>query len=175
MNSKIPCQDCKGLGYSLKLNIIKARQEKIPCPTCRGTGSVFVESLNGIVCQRQVCQVMYWQDFVNNEPVSTLHIHVCLVMDNKTGQPSFKPDIFNPKNRISRIFIQIVNMATLPDYRGQGRMDELLKRSMEDPKIEWVETSWDDSSDEGRGFLLKREFVRECGKLIWRRGNPNAN
>lgn len=176
MNSnQLPCGSCKGQGYTVKTNILKARQEKVMCPTCHGTGKIYVENVNGIMCQSQMCQVMYWQDFVNNEPVATLHIHVCPIMDKKTGRPAFNPNIFDPTKKVPRIFLQIVHMATKEGYKKQGRMNELLMRATEDRKIEWVETSWDDSSEEGRAFLLKRQFVREKGKLIWRRGNPDAN
>lgn len=176
MNStEVPCEKCNGRGYTTKLNIIKARQEKIHCEHCRGTGKVLIGKLNGITAKRQVCTVMYWQDFVDNEPVATLHIHVCPVMDQKTGQPAYLPNILDPKQRVPRIFLQIVHMATKDDYKKQGRMNELLMRASEDRKIEWIETSWDDSSEDGRAFLLKRQFNRERGKLIWRRENPDAN
>lgn len=173
--NEIPCPKCDGRGYTTKVNLLKAKTDKIHCEKCRGTGKVFVDKINGIQVVRQLCQVFYFQDYVDNNPVATLHVHMCPVMDQKTGKPAYTPNVLNPKDMKPRIFIQIVHMATKPDYRRQGRMRNLLMKAMEDPKIEWVETSWDDSSDDGRNFLLMNEFKREKGKLIWRRGNPILN
>lgn len=169
------CPHCAGRGYTVQTNIIKARQEKIPCDKCKGTGKVIDETLSGVKFYTQVCKVGYWQDYEEGKPVATLHIHLCPVLDEKTRKPAVKPDLFDPKMTIPRVFIEIVNMATKPKYRGQGRMTNLLSRAMGDPKIEWVETNWSDSSIEGRTFLKNKGFIQEGKKLVWRRGNPNAN
>ena len=48
-------------------------------------------------------------------------------------------------------------------------MSVMLKVALNQQAIEWAETSWDDSTDEGREFLLKRGFVKENEKLVWER------
>ncbi len=163
------CPNCKGLGYTVETNIMRAIKEKKPCIACRGTGKIQIEKPDGKRFITQECIVGYWQEMRAGKVAATLHIHVCPIRDSNTGKPLFKPGVMNPKGAIPRVFIQIVNMVTKPKYRKTGIMSELLAAAMADPKIEWVETSWDDSTADGRNFLLGKGFVQEGKDLIFKK------
>ena len=56
-------------------------------------------------------------------------------------------------------------------------MDEVLEsvKKFGQHTVKFVITSWYDSTDAGKEFLLKRGFVREKNILIWRRdAKPKA-
>jgi hypothetical protein len=171
---EVKCEKCSGLGYTVETDIMKARRVKKDCPSCKGTGKIQNIEPDGVIFRIKRCEVGYWQELRAGKPVATLHMHICPIMDS-TGKPLFKRNIMNPKQGIPRIFIQIVNMVTKPKYRKTGIMTKLLSAAMGDPKIEWVESSWDDSTDFGRNFLLARGFVQEGSKIIWRRTDVAKN
>lgn len=169
---ELKCEHCKGLGYTIETNIMKARKERIPCKQCRGTGKIQEEKPDGKVFFIQKCEVGFWQELRAGKPVATLHIHICPIINPETNKPLFKHDQMYPQRGIPRIFLEIVQMNTKPKYRKQGIMGSLLDSAMADPKIEWVETSWDDSTADGRNFLLGKGFEQKGSKLIYRKNNP---
>ena len=172
------CDKCNGKKFEVKLNLLSARSEKIKCTKCRGTGVIPASAVkDGIICFEQKCIDLFWQVKNDGIAISTLAIHICPVLD-ENGNPAFK--VIPNENKLksptykNRLFMEIVNMVTKPKFRKQGHMSKLLENAIADPKIEWVESSWDDSTSDGRNFLLGKGFMQSKDKLILIKGIGNA-
>ena len=165
------CDRCQGKRHITRLDLSKAATVREVCPKCKGTGVLPAEAItDGTVFFTQTCMVGYWQELQDGKPISTLTLYICPVIDkNGVPQSILKKDPNNPLAKptlIPRIFLQIANMHTKVKHRGKGYMTKLLTKALEDPKIEWVETDWDDSTAYGRNFLLSRGFNQVQGKLV---------
>lgn len=171
----IPCVDCGATGYKYELDILNARKNKVVCPTCKGLKHIYNSPQDGSIFMIQHCQVGYWQELLKGKIVATLHIHICPIRDKLSGRPLFKKHEQNPLIAIPRIFIQIINMSTKAKHRKNGIMTKLLDKALADPKIEFATSSWDDSTADGRNFLLGRGFVQESNELVWRRSQENES
>lgn len=162
------CENCEGKGYFVKIDFMQAKQYREKCPKCNGTGVIQEAQKNGIRVGKIICETYFWQMLQNSKPVSTLEIRIRPVMSAE-GKPLFKRVAPLSKIAIPRVYIEIVRMNTKPKYRKQGIMHKLLEHAIGDPKIEYAYTNWDDSTGDGRNFLLKRGFVQEGDKLIYRK------
>jgi GNAT superfamily N-acetyltransferase len=111
------------------------------------------------------CQVYLWQEFKDGRPIATLELWIMPVFENGIPQHVKENPLAKPR---PRIYIQIRDMHTKPKYRRTGIMDRLLIMALQDRRVEWFETSWNDSTEEGRSFLLHRGFKREDDKLVFR-------
>lgn len=165
------CPNCHGRKFTEKLDLLQAKTVKKVCEKCHGTGSVPMEAVkNGTVFFTQQCIVGYWQELRDGKPIATLHIHVNQ-MTNEAGLPLFHrvpgKTLLDKPTVKARYFLEIVNMNTKPKHRKCGIMSTLLERAMADPKIEYIESSWDDSTIYGRNFLLNRKFIKKNGKLVY--------
>jgi hypothetical protein len=166
------CESCKGKGYIPRLDIMKATTVKEPCKACKGAGKIIESVKDGVVFFTQNCQVGYWQELKNSKPIATLHLHICPVIDRATGRPLSKkrfPENPLSKEMVPRIFLEVIQMNTRSKYQRQGIMAKLLKNAMADSKIEWVESSWDDSTGAGRNFLISQGFTQEGSKIVYRK------
>lgn len=173
------CDECNGRRFTTKLDLALAKTVKKPCPKCKGTGHIPADAItDGTVFFTQQCMVGFWQELQGGQPISTLTVYICPVI-SKHGAPQhvLKKDPNNPLAKpvlIPRIFLQIANMHTKVKHRGKGYMSKLLEKAIQDPKIEWVETDWEDSTGDGRNFLIGKGFNQVKGKLVKMMKDYNA-
>jgi hypothetical protein len=164
-----PCEECSGTGVKHTLDLMNAKTGKEICKACRGTGRKLQMPTDGLRVGKLIGEVFFFQWLVENEAIATLEVRIMPVRGG-SGEPLF--NMIGPR-RIPRLMGEIPRMATRSRYRKQGIMSKLLAQAIADPKIEWMETSWDDSSADGRNFLLGRGFKQETRPtgsiLIWRR------
>lgn len=169
----MPCSECNGKGKVLKLDILKARREWDTCPICKGQPHKEDLKPDGIRIVHVRCQVVEWVEYKDNVSASKLELWICPIL--KDNKPMMVRDTPLAKPR-PRVYAIIRDMNTKEEYRKQGMMDRLLICAHQNKQVEWFETSWDDSTEDGRGFLLKRGFVREGKRLISRRPTtPSGN
>lgn len=162
------CPVCKGKKYTESVNFLKARREKVLCKGCNGAGVIQEAQREGVRCGRCIAETFFWQDLSEGKPIATLEIRVRPIMD-EFNRPSYTPPTaFGLKPR-PRVFLEIVRMNTKIQYRKQGRMHKLMANALMDPKIEWAVSSWEDSTADGRNFLLGCGFRQSGSDLIWRR------
>jgi hypothetical protein len=113
---------------------------------------------SGIYVEPQTGTLLYFRRQVGGRIASTLMVIMIPVI----------------KDGVSRhIVAEIHNMWTKPRHRNNGYMGELVeavKGSMRG-QVRYIITSWNDSSKQGREFLLKRGFERKGSTLIWRDEN----
>ena len=161
----MPCDRCNDAGYIIKTDILNARRSKEVCPLCKGIKEKPTLDPNGVRHHALNVIVYPFQKFVNNNPVSTLELWITPILENRLPATIKDSPISKPRQRI---YAQIRDMNTKKKYRKQGIMTNLLMIAVQDPKIEWFETNWMDSSEEGRRLLLEFGFEREGNKLVYR-------
>lgn len=161
----MPCGECNGLGKVQKLDIMHAKKIWEVCPKCHGVPEREPLRQDGIRQAKLPCITYLWQEFKDHKPIATLELQVWPIIEN--GIPAVvKESPLKPPRQ--RIYIKIRDMNTRPKYRKQGIMDRLLICALQDRRVEWFETSWNDSTEEGRKFLMKRGFYREDSNLVFR-------
>lgn len=160
------CPKCNGRGWYPHTDFLAAKTTRIPCMDCKTTGMIEERQANGIRCGRSESITYFWQFLQFYKPVSTLEIRVKPIL-NTMGLPTYKDNPFSKTRRIPRMYVEIVRMNTKQEWIGKGIMTCLLFHALADPKLEWAETSLEDSTLEGITFLKKRGFKEEGAKLIW--------
>jgi hypothetical protein len=166
------CPVCHGQKIIQKTDFLSAVQKMVPCDKCFGRGTIQIkpEDINGVTVMQQMAANYWYSDYINGNVVSSMLVFQCPIMVNglpgKTliGKKLDGTPLYN-----YRIFMQIINMYTKPKHRREGRMKRLVEFAMGDPKIEWVETQWDSSSDYGRNLLLGMGFIQEGNSLVYRK------
>lgn len=139
-----------------------ARTRYVTCKRCNGRKEEPEELRpEGIRMVHVPAQLVLFQQFKDNIPIATLELWICVVMKDGIAQT-----IYNNSKKQPRIYAKIRNMITRPEHRGKGIMGALLTCAIQDHRIEWVETSWDDSTSDGRNFLLGKGFIQDGDKLI---------
>lgn len=167
------CEECKDTGYVIKVDILNAKKMRVVCPKCHGIKPRDPLDPDGIRSVHVPAQIYLWQEFKNDKPIATLELWVRPITDNGKVLEVRDTPLSKPR---PRIYISIRDMHTKPKYRKQGIMDRLLICAFQDNRVEWFETSWDDSTEEGRKFLLNRGFHREEDKLVFeRQKEPGKN
>jgi hypothetical protein len=175
MQSESDCPTCKGLGVISSIDFMKGKTMKNPCATCRGTGKIREAQTDGTRCGRVVAETFFWQELRDSKVIATLEIRIRPVCD-QYGRPLAKMNreaMFKKDRTIPRLYCELVRMNTKIEFRKQGIMSMLLDRAVGDPKIEWVYTSWDDSTVDGRNFLIGKGYKQEGDKLIYEKGFEN--
>jgi len=157
------CKKCKGLGYELKLDLLRARRTKESCRDCKGTGVEQEPVATGARVGVYPGVVNSFQYLESGVIVSELKILVSPVFDRDTGRPLLR-DGYVPiiKGEILRL-----GMQTKYKYRRRGLMTHLLSFARSDPKMRVITCEWDFCTAYGRNFLLSREFKQVDGVLIW--------
>lgn len=141
------CSVCNGSGFVYELNIMAAKRNKKRCENCDGTG-VKDGKMTGIRTYRPHSQV--WQYLEKGVVLGTLEVwQHC---DNQGSN-----------------YLEIHKMITKRKHRNRGVMTTLFLSVFKHPYILWIETSYTDSTEAGREWLMKRGFKREGDKLISRR------
>jgi len=160
------CPECKGRKMLPKLDIKSATTKMAPCPKCFGRGTIQIKPTDytGMSIMNQIAQIYWFNDNINGNVVSSLLAFMCPMMED--GKPAMR---VVGGTSMYRIFMQIIRMNTKSKHRREGRMSKLLEKALQDPKIEYAESSWDQSTADGRNFLLGRGFVQEGNNLVWRR------
>jgi hypothetical protein len=167
INGKKMCTTCNGSRRISKINLLKAKTEFFPCPDCKGMGYTQTPQTDGIRCG--VCEAItyFWQFLKASKVAATLEIRVRPIKNDR-GVPQVYKNVIMKIVR-PRAYVEIVRMNTKPEFRHLGMMSALVDCALGDSKIEWAETNWDDSTGDGRNWLLERGFVQEGNKLIWER------
>lgn len=154
------CPKCKGQRAIVKTNIMTATTVREQCPDCKGLGEVQGDISDGLKVKPEPGQITYFSLFKGGKPRAVM-------------TTAIEGIVVDAKNRY--LIVKIMHMKTKDKYRKQGLMDEILEsvKVFGQKQVKFVITSWYDSTDIGKEFLLKRGFVREGNILIWRRdGKP---
>jgi DnaJ-class molecular chaperone len=168
MESESTCPVCKGSKFTQEINLMKARTTRTPCVHCGGKGYIKAQQTDGIRCGRRLGETWFWQHLKDAHIIATLEIRVCPVTINGIPQSKINNSALSLKKgaRVPRLFIEIVRMNTAEGFQRRGLMEQLVLNACGDPKIEWAESSLDDSSPEGIALLKKCGFVEEGNKLV---------
>lgn len=162
------CPICKGKKYIESINFLKAKKEKVLCTGCNGHGLIQEIQTEGIRASRVIAETYFFEDLSEGKPKATLEIRVRPVMDEFNRPAYTAPTAFGMKAK-ARYFLEIVRMKTEIQYRKQGIMRRLLNYALMDPKIEFAVSNWNDSTADGRNFLLSNGFRQSGRDLLWRR------
>ncbi len=162
------CPVCKGKKYIDSINFLKAKKEKVLCTGCNGYGEIQEKQTEGIRASRVIAETYFFEDLSEGKAKATLEIRVRPVMDEFNRPAYTAPTEFGLKPK-ARYFLEIVRMNTKIQYRKQGIMARLLNYALMDPKIEFAVSNWDDSTSDGRNFLLSHGFRQSGRDLLWRR------
>ena len=168
------CPVCHGRKVIQKTDLLAAVQKMMPCDKCFGRGTIQIKSddLNGITVMNQIASIYWFSDYVSGNVVSSLLTFQCPIMINGLPGKKFSGNALDGHPMYTyRVLTQIVNMYTKPKHRREGRMKKLIEFAMSDPKVEFVETQWDSSSDYGRNLLLGMGFIQEGNRLVYRKVN----
>lgn len=158
------CPRCKGEGFIVKTDIMKASVSREQCPDCKGLGQVQGDISDGLKVKPEPGQLMYFTWFYKGKPRSVM---TTAVEGIAVGEVADR-----------YLIVKIMQMTTKPKYRKKGFMGNILEKVklFGQGQTKYIITSWFDSSEEGKKYLLKRDFTREGNVLIWRRdGKPNAD
>jgi hypothetical protein len=155
------CPKCNGKRKLFELDIARARSVRKTCPKCNGTGIDPASIRDGVRCFQLKCQVVVYSKCIDGTDVASLHLWIFPLM--RAGKP-----ILTPAGHMM-LHVMIPQMHTKPKYRRQGHMAELLKIALTDVRVAVVESSYGDSTESGRAFLVAAGFKHEGNKLIWRR------
>jgi hypothetical protein len=152
----------------MKVDFLTATRHKEDCAVCKGTGQIIENATDGVTCIsfKRPPQVLFWQHLKSGNVCATLEIRVHLVANSKDQLMELRENPLAPPQYA--LWVELVRMNTKPKHRKEGIMTELVQRAVSGPRIMWAETSWEDSTDEGRSLLLKLGFAQEGDKLIWR-------
>jgi len=162
------CPECKGSGNTLKVDIAKGRSMKLVCNKCKGTGEIRT-IINGPRIGVIYAPTIFFQMLREGKIVATLECRQRQITDD-AGRPLVrinKSAMFRRDQEVPRNFLEIARMNTRPEWRKQGIMTELLCIAAGNKEIEYIETLWDDSTEDGRAFLLSHGFRRENERLVW--------
>lgn len=162
------CDNCDGKGYITKLDIMQAKSTKVQCDKCKGSGYIKSIQTDGPRVGELKCVTYFYQWLKDSKVIATMEVRIRPILDDN-GKMMTKGRDPVSGHPVPRIFVEIVRMNTKPKYRKQGYMTQLLQLAMQDPKVEWIETSWDDSTADGRNFLLSRGFEQNVGQSLRRR------
>ena len=166
MSEQEQCPECHGLGWEEKLDIMTAKRVRSGCPACHGTGmkQIAPEEFQGegLRVATVHCQVLFFQYYIDHKVVATLELRVMPCLD-KDGKPKIV-------GKIPILYAEIPRMHTRSKHRKKGYMTKCLNAARMDPKVSRLETSWDDSPEIGRNFLISRGFRRDGDILLWRQG-----
>lgn len=119
---------------------------------------VFIEPVNG--------QLIYLHYMDGGKPASTI-MAVAIPAQMKTGVTVRR-----------HVVMEIHRMATVSKHQKKGYMTSLIEKMkvMINGQVKYILTNWDDSTDDGRNFLLNRGFERRGKHLVWERGyEPDAS
>lgn len=154
------CEKCRGAGKIIKLNIKKAVQENVTCDRCRGIGFEQPEGMKGFQIMPQP-GTPNWLCWYNDREERTACMFTLVRAIAK-----------NPQDPNKFLHINIHSMFTPEKHRKKGYMSTLLEhvKKMAGGLVKFIITSYDDSSFEGRVFLMERGFFKKDGMLIWERG-----
>lgn len=166
------CEKCNGAGSTIKVDIAKAKKMKLVCSDCKGTGEVR-DTADGPRIGVIYAPTIFFQMIRNGNIVATLEARQRPIL-NENGVPLVKKNkiaMFRRDKEVPREYLEIARMTTEPEYRNQGIMTELLCLAAGNKNLEWIETLWRDSTDEGRKFLLSHGFRHEGHRLVWEKTN----
>jgi len=160
-----PCPKCNGSGKTTQLNFTKARTEKVVCDACHGSGQRQVDPKDmgdGMRMALVHCQVVLYQWFIDKKPVATLELRVFPLLE-ADGKPK-------TIGNIAMLYAEIPRMYTNTKHRKKGYMGQLINAARMSPKITRLETSWNDSTADGRNILIAHGFKQDGDILLWRQG-----
>lgn len=162
------CPFCAGRGYNLELDVMRATRVQVKCKPCNGIGDTIEKITDGVMVGRLMCETFLFVKKVADQAVATLELRVYMCLKDGKPYPSENSNIAGARIKPA-VYGEIPRMATFAKHRGKGYMSELIECAKGDPAIQYIVTSWDDSTEQGRAFLLKRGFENKHGKLVWRR------
>lgn len=166
------CPACNGKGSTKSIDLMKARSLSVVCAKCKGTGKI-IETTDGPRIGVIYAPTIFFQMIRDDKIAATLECRQRPVVD-ELGRILVKKDrtaMFAKDKETPREYLEIARMTTKPEYRKQGIMTELLCLSAGNKNLEWIETLYDDSTDEGRAFLMSHGFKHEGSKLIWEKND----
>lgn len=111
---------------------------------------------SGVYVEAQTGTLMYFRRYVGGRVAATMMVVMVPVFKGKDSK---------------HIVAEIHSMFTKKQHRRKGYMSEVLSAvlgSMQG-EVKFAVTNWNDSSKEGRAFLLKRGFERQGVSLFWKR------
>ena len=167
MQSHSKCPSCNGVGTLNTLDIMSAKTKRQPCGRCQGTGLVKEQQTDGIRCGEMLGKTYFWQHLKDAHVIATLEIRVRPIMID--GIPQYTQDktaMFKRDQQKIRCYVEIVRMNTKPGFRRKGLMAQLVGQACGDPKIEWAESSLEDSTPEGIELLKSMGFEIQGDKII---------
>lgn len=153
------CPECKGEKWITKTDIMHATTRKERCEFCKGVGEIQDVIPSGLTVKPEPGQLMYFQW---NEEGGRVRSVMTVAIEG----------IVPPNEPQDKYFIvKIMQMTTKMKYRKKGYMNKILEgvKKFGQGNVKFIVTSWYDSTEMGRKFLMKRGFVREKNILIWRR------
>ena len=147
------CPTCEGKGYIDAIDIMTAQRSRKSCVDCMGTGAKDGK-MTGI---------------------RSYHPHSQVFQYVEEGVVWATLELWQHSTKEGYNYFEIHKMITKRKHRKKGVMSVLLLAVMRHPYIWWIETSYSDSTEQGREWLMKRGFKKEGDKLIHRRkGAPKG-
>jgi hypothetical protein len=162
------CLKCGGSGKIREIDIANATYRMVPCQECGGQGvkpdNPIAESGDGVVFKQPKGKFGWFVKLLDHTEVAWIEciMYPLLDMDRKpqtVGEVTLK-------------WLQILRMRTVGKHRRKGYMREVLDTVRIHTDIQRIETSWHDSTSDGRNFLLSQGFKQDGEMLIWRQGMP---
>ena len=164
------CIKCGGTGRTREVDIAKATFRMVHCKACGGTGrkpdNALEEKGTGVAFKRPNGQFGWFVKILDHVEVAWMEVVIYPILDMDR----------NPKTvgGVTLKSMQILRMRTMGKHRRQGYMSEVLDVVRSHTDIQRIETSWQDSTDMGRNFLLSHGFKQDGDNLIWRQGMPKG-
>ena len=158
----IECPKCKGKKYNRSLDIETAVWSNSKCDECDGRGQVVTEDekLNGVRVVTPQAQFTYMQKMADGREAATIGLLIF---------PLIKDGRVIADDGIPLVWAQILSMHTKNAYRNRGHMSALVEAITVKQyyNLTKVQTSWNDSTVEGRNLLLKKGFKQSGDFLEW--------
>lgn len=151
----LKCKRCMGKGGITKTNFMKGATSQITCPDCGGVG--YRTKDTGISIRPISGDPMYVVHTVKKQDVAWIRIDLEFVLGR------------SKKKRYG--IASIVSMKTMEGFRCKGYMGKMIEmlKNTGGGAIHAIRTSWNDSTEGGKEFLLKRGFKHKGMVLIWER------
>lgn len=158
------CPKCNGEKFVRKVDIIRAKTVSEQCPVCHGTGQKDGVVPDGVYVKPEPGVLHYWLKYVGGRRVA--HIQSIIEKVQPPQGKFLKSDPY--------FVVSILNMKTRNKDRKKGYCGEILDSIQKwcNSSVKFILTSWDDSNEQSRAYLMKRGFVRKDSVLIWRRNEP---